>query len=80
MWHVGVDVASYCAAMCHLGSNSLLMCFVATVPCGISLMRWPSVAVPCGISWDEVDHWLTATWHYGGTHLSVTCARVGPIC
>jgi hypothetical protein len=21
------------------------------------------VAVPCGINWDEVDHWLTATWH-----------------
>jgi hypothetical protein len=28
------------------------------------------MAVPCGIDWGEVDHWLTATWHCGGTHLS----------
>jgi hypothetical protein len=28
------------------------------------------VAVPCGIDWGEVDHWLTATWHCGGARLS----------
>jgi hypothetical protein len=60
---LGAEMASYCAAMCQLGSNSLLMWVTAAVLCGISLVRWPSVAVPCGISWDEVDHWLTATWH-----------------
>jgi hypothetical protein len=63
-------VASYCTAMCQLGSNSLLMCFIVTVPCGISLMRWPFVAMPCSINWGEVDHWLTGTWHCGGAHLS----------
>jgi hypothetical protein len=28
------------------------------------------VAVPCGIDWGEVDHWLTTTWHCSGAHLS----------
>jgi hypothetical protein len=34
-----------------------------TVPCGIGILKWPPVVVPCGKDWDEVDHWLTATWH-----------------
>jgi hypothetical protein len=32
---LGAEVVSYCAAMCQLGSNSLLMCVAVTVPCGI---------------------------------------------
>jgi hypothetical protein len=55
MWQVGAEVASCCAAMCQLRFNSLLM--------------WLCVAVPCGIGWGEVDHWLTATWQCGGAHL-----------
>jgi hypothetical protein len=40
------------------------------VPYDIGWVRWLAVVVPCDIGWDEVDHWLTATWHYGGAHLS----------
>jgi hypothetical protein len=63
MWQVSAEVASCCAAMRQLGFDSLLLWVAVVVPCGISLVRWPSVAVPCGIDWDEMNHWLSATWH-----------------
>jgi hypothetical protein len=80
MWHSWAEVAWCSCAMCQLGFDSLLMWVAVAVPCGISLVRWLSVVVSCGIHWDEVDHWLAATWHCGGAHLSVTCTRVGPTC
>ena len=64
------------------------------VPCGTGLVRWPTLVMPCGMGlgevallygamwqWsDEVAHWLSATWHLGGAHLSVTHTWVGPTC
>jgi hypothetical protein len=38
----GAEVASYCAAMCQLGFDSLLM--------------WVAMDVPCGIGWGDVAH------------------------
>jgi hypothetical protein len=48
---LGAKMDSYCAAMCQLGFDSLLMWDVVAVPCGIGWARWLAVAVPCGIGW-----------------------------
>jgi hypothetical protein len=76
-WHSWVEVAWCSCAIWHrVGWGGLLwLCRVACIE-----MRWPSLVVPCGMYWGEVDHWLTATWHWGGAHLLVTYSRVGPTC
>jgi hypothetical protein len=38
--------------------------------CGIAKLRWLSMALPCGIGWDEMNHWMIAIWQYSGAHLS----------
>jgi hypothetical protein len=40
------------------------------MPYGTSMLKWLSMVVSCGIDGGEVDHWLAATWHCGGAHLS----------
>jgi hypothetical protein len=40
------------------------------LPRSMYLMMWWLEMLPCSIGLGEVDHWMTATWHYGGAHLS----------
>jgi hypothetical protein len=32
------------------------------VPCGTGLVRWPTLAVPCGMGLGEVALWYNAMW------------------
>jgi hypothetical protein len=64
---IGADVAS------EVAQYDLATCL------GIVWRGW-MVAYHMAWPWGEVDHWLTATCHCGGAHLSGDLCQDGPTC
>jgi hypothetical protein len=56
--------------MCLAVVSQIVRWLHGMLSCGIYLVMWWLEMLPCVIGLGEVDHWMTATWHWGGAHLS----------